>query len=225
MAKGFSWSFSRLGSFEGCAKKYYEISVAKNFQDQENEASKWGTATHDAFKNYLQHGIAFPVDMIAYKRWGDRVKNGPGQLYVEQKFALDKQFQPTTWMAQNVWVRVIGDAVRIWDKIGLVLDWKTGKDIKEDETQLMLAAQCVFSYWPEVEKVRSEYVWLAHGDAHTTRTYTRTDLAGQWSGLLDRVQRMEQATQKNEWMPNPSGLCVRHCPVRTCPFWGKGNKR
>jgi hypothetical protein len=224
MGKNFAWSFSRLGSFETCPKRYYEVSVAKNIPDQENDATRWGTATHDAFKNYLMHDVEFPVDMIPYKKWGNRVKSGPGKLYVEQKFALSKGFEPTTWMAQNVWVRVIGDVVRVWDKIGLVLDWKTGKDIKEDETQLMLAAQCVFSYFPEVQKVRSEYVWLAHGDAHTERSYTRADLADAWSGLFSRVQTMEQATIKNEWMPRPSGLCVRNCPVRTCPFWGKGNR-
>ncbi len=224
MAKNFAWSFSRLGSFETCPKRYYEISLAKNVPDEESPASKWGTATHDAFKDYLKDGKPFPVDMIPYRKWADRVKVGPGVLHVEQKFALTKSFEPTTWMAQNVWVRVIGDIVRIAPPVGLVLDWKTGKDIKEDETQLMLAAQCVFSYWPEVQKVRSEYVWLSHGDAHTERSYTRADLADQWLGLFERVKVMEDATRKGEFPPRPSGLCVRYCPVKTCPFWGKGNR-
>lgn len=225
MAKNFAWSFSRLGGFETCPKRYYETTVAKNIKDEGGPAAGWGLQTHEAFAEYLKNDKPFSVDMIPYKKWADKVKSGPGTLYVEQKFAMTKTFEPTTWMAQNVWVRVIGDVVRVWDKVALVLDWKTGKDIKEDETQLMLAAQCVFSYWPEVQKVRSEYVWLSHGDAHSERVYSRGDLAGQWLGLFDRVKAMEDATAKNEWPPRPSGLCVKHCPVNTCPFWGKGNRR
>ena len=224
MAKNFAWSFSRLGGFETCPKRYYEVSVAKNFADTESEASKWGTATHDAFKARLTDGTPFSVDMHPYEKWAAKAAAAPGKHYVEQKFALDRAFQPTTWLAKNVWVRIIGDFISIWDKVGLAIDWKTGGEINEDETQLMLTAQALFSYWPQLEKVRTEYVWLAHGDAHTTRVYTRSDLAGQWLGLFDRVKTMEYATIKSEFPPKPSGLCRKYCPVNTCPFWGKGNR-
>jgi hypothetical protein len=223
----FAWSFSRLGTFETCPKKYYETTIAKNVVEKENEGGNWGTLAHDALKNYLGFGTPLPVDMTAYQKWADAVKNGPGNLLVEQKFALTKDFQPTTWMAKNVWVRIIGDAVRIWEKgshaIALYTDWKTGGTIKNDDTQLAVSAQAIFSYFPQVEKIRTKYVWLSH-DADYDKVYTRPDLAAVWSELFDRVGNMERAVTSGAFPPRPSGLCVRHCPVNTCPFWGRGNK-
>ena len=52
--------------------------------------------------------------------------------------------------------------------MGLVVDWKTGK-ILEDGVQLALAAACVFTHYPEVEHIRSEFIWLK--DNATTPAY------------------------------------------------------
>jgi hypothetical protein len=141
-------------------------------------------------------------------------------MYVEQKYALDRNFQPTGYFDNNVWYRGIGDVVKIYHTRGAVLDWKTGQ-IKVDSVQLMLMAQCLFSHFPELEQVHTGFVWLKDG-ATTVQTFTRQDIADSWVGLLSRVKTLEEATKANNFPPKPSGLCRKHCPVVTCKYNGKG---
>jgi hypothetical protein len=49
--------------------------------------------------------------------------------------------------------------VKIAGPVALIVDWKTGK-VLENSEQLALMAQCVFAHFPQVMKVRSEFVWL-----------------------------------------------------------------
>jgi hypothetical protein len=101
---------------------------------------------HDALAQALKGEAELPVEMQQYAAWVDRVKRGAGKLYVEQKYAINRQFQKTTYFADDVWYRGVGDVVRIAGNLALVLDWKTGK-ILEDSVQLMLMAQCLFSHY------------------------------------------------------------------------------
>lgn len=220
VAKPFTWSFSRLKNFETCPKKHYEVDIQKNFSEGESEQLKWGNQVHAAMAAALQ-GAPLPPEMASYQKWIDVVLAGPGKLLVEQKYAITRDFQPTAYFAPNVWYRGIGDVVRIDGPVGLVLDWKTGA-IKIDSVQLMLMAQCIFTHYPQLQRVRSEYVWLQE-DASTPEVYSREDLADGWIGLMDRVSTLEDAAKTLSYPPKPSGLCKKWCPVKSCPYWGKGN--
>lgn len=215
----FAWSFSKIKNSEQCPKRYYEVDVAKNFKEDEGEALTWGNTVHAEFAKALLNGMPLPPEMAQYENWIDRVRRGPGDLYVERKLALTKDFQPTGYFDSNVWYRGIGDVIRVWDDVALVLDWKTGK-ILEDESQLMLMAQCVFSYFPAVRIVQSQYVWLKH-DCVTSRHYTRTAIASEWIGMLERVNTLETMHKTMSFPPKPGRLCARYCPVTSCPFHGK----
>lgn len=218
--KEWSWSYSKLKNFEVCPKRMYEVDVAKNFQDTGGEALTWGNEVHDKLAKALKENLPLPPEMKPYEYWVDRVKRGSGKLFVEQKYAITRQFQKTTYFANDVWYRGIGDVVRIDDKFALVLDWKTGK-ILEDSVQLMLMAQCLFSHYPEITHVRSSFVWLKD-DCETPELLTRQEVADQWVGLLDRVNGMEQAAKQMNYPPKPGRLCRNFCPVTSCPFHGKG---
>lgn len=222
MGKPFAWSFSKLKNFETCPKRYHEIDVLKNVKEPESDQLAWGNRVHAALAATLGKGVPLPDEMKAYQSWVDKVAAGPGKLYVEQKYAITRDFKPTSYFAPDVWYRGIGDVVRIDGPVGLVLDWKTGA-IKIDSVQLMLMAQCLFSYFPTLQKVRSEYIWLQE-DTNTPEIFTRQDLANAWVGLLDRVQTLEDAGKTLSYPPKPSGLCRRHCPVNSCPYWGKGTR-
>lgn len=220
--KEFSWSFSRLNKFEQCGLQHYEIDVLKNYREKPNEQMAWGDSVHQAMHGALARSQPLPDSMRGYQPWVDRVKAGPGVLLVEQKYAITRQFSPTGYFANNCWYRGIGDAVRIDGPVGLVLDWKTGK-VKPESVQLMLMAQCLFSYFPEVQKVRSEFVWLQH-DSTTPEVYDRRDMATHWATLMPRVNALETATKTGQFHPHPSGLCKNHCPVQKCIYWGKGGR-
>lgn len=219
MAKSFAWSFSRLKNYETCPKRHHEVDILKTFKDKGGEALEWGTQVHEGFAKSLSEGTPLPAELTAYQHWVDRVKDGPGDLYVEQKYAITKDFAKTSWFAPDAWYRGIGDVVRIDGPVGLVLDWKTGK-ITVDSVQLLLMAQCIFSHFPTVQKVRSEFVWLKD-DCSTPEVYTKQDVADGWYGVLARLEDLERAHLLQSYPPKPGFLCKRYCPVTICAFHGK----
>lgn len=216
MAK-FSWSFSRLKNFENCPERYHEVDVLKNYKDS-SSAMDWGEQVHKAMAAACSMGATLPPDMAEYQPWVERVRNGSGHLYVEQQYAITRSFQKTQWFAPNVWARCIGDVVRVNDTVGMVLDWKTGKP-KPDEyrAQLMLMAQALFSHYPGLEAVRSEFVWL-NDNISTSEVYTLAKLAVEWPEMLARVAFLEQSHQGNYWPVKPGKLCG-WCPVQKCAHW------
>lgn len=219
----FSWSFSKLDSFETCAKKYYEYMVAKSIVDTDTSNLKWGNEVHDAIRDALTKNKPLPEHMAPYQKWVDRVIAGPGDLLVEQKYALDQTLSPCPYFAPVVWYRGIADAVRIDDSVGLAIDWKTGKP-KEGSVQLGLMALCLFQSFPKLRVVRTEFVWLQTDDT-TSQVFRREEMSKFVSELLPRVQKLEWAHKTMTFPPAPSGLCVKFCQVVSCPFFGKGNKR
>lgn len=220
MAKSFSWSFSRLKNFETCPLKYQQVDVLKAFKEAKSKELDWGDFVHKTFAKVLEGKMEMPVEMKDYQEWVDKVHLLPGKLYVEQQYALDKDFKPTGWFDNNVWMRSIGDVVKIFGTRGALLDWKTG-NIKVDSVQLMLGAQCLFSYFPQLEVVHTAFIWLKEG-VTTVEEYTKQDLADGWAGLYERVNTLEAAHKSNTFVPKPGGLCRKFCPVTSCQYHGKG---
>lgn len=221
-AKEWSWSYSKLKNYETCPKRHYEIDLVKSVKEEEGESLLWGNAVHGAMAKACTGLEQLPATMKDYQRWVDLVRQGPGQLLVEQKYAITRDFRATTFFGRDAWYRGIGDVVRIDGPVALVLDWKTGK-VLEDSVQLMLMAQCIFSHYPEVRRVRSEFIWLKE-DCSTPEVFSREELAQQWRELLPRVAKMEMAGKTMTYEPKPSGLCKKFCPVASCPFFGKGGR-
>ncbi len=221
MAKQFAWSFSKLKAFETCPRKFHEQDVLKNFHEGQSEQLIWGNQVHQTLAKVLTGLLpALPPEMEAYQKYVDMVAKLPGKLYVEQKYAITKDFGPTTYFAPNCWYRGIGDVVKIERTRGAILDWKTGA-VKVDSVQLMLMALCIFAHFPVVQKVHTGFIWLAE-DAVTMEEYDREDIGDCWAGLLGRVTELEDALKTGAFPPKPSGLCRKWCPVTSCQYHGKG---
>lgn len=219
--KEWNWSYSKFKNFEVCPKRMYEIDIAKNYIEPQdpNGPLAWGNRVHAALAKALT-GTPLPEEMKVYQPWVDRVLRGSGKLLVEQKFAITRRLQRTEYFANDVWYRGIGDVVRIDGDLGLVLDWKTGK-ILEDSVQLMLMAQCLFSHYPTLKYVRSEFVWLKD-ECTTPELLSRQEVADQWAELLPRVAALESAHINQSYPPKPNNFCKNYCAVTACPFHGKG---
>lgn len=244
VAKSWNWSYSKLKNYETCPRRHYEIDVAKNYVEKKEPGGPldWGDKVHDAMKRALTgqapvapdgSGIVvgapgtLPPEMSSYQPWIERVKRGPGTLLVEQKYAITADFKATQYFANNVWLRSIGDVVRVHGDVGLTIDWKTGRR-KEDSVQLLLVAQCLFSFYPLLKVVRSEFVWLQEDsfeEGRSTEIVTRQSLALAWVGILDRVAALEEANKALAFPPKPGALCQKYCAVTSCPFHGKDGRR
>jgi hypothetical protein len=219
-AKPFAWSYSKLKNYEVCPKRHFHIDVAKDFKETESDQLKEGNFVHKVLAERISKGTPLPPRVKEYEPWAAMIVAGGGTILVEQQMAIRKDFSKCEWFGgKQVWFRGIGDVVVLHDQVGLVWDWKTGK-IKEDATQLMSMAQCVFSHHPQIQAVRSEFIWLSEG-ARTRLDFKRADMPGHWASVLPRVALLEQANQTMTYPAKPGFLCKRWCPVTSCPHYGE----
>lgn len=222
--KEWSWSYSKLKNFETCPKRHYEIDLNKSYVETKVPGGPldWGDRVHKAMADACSGKAPLDDEYATFQGWVDRTQERAtgGQLLVEQKYAITRDFRPTAYFAKDVWFRAIADIVILQGPIAMTTDWKTGK-IVEDSVQLMLVAQCLFSHFPQLQRVGTEFVWLKD-DATSPEVFDRTEVAETWRGLLPRVAGMEIAASTLTFPPKPSGVCKNWCVVKSCPFHGKG---
>lgn len=221
MTKKKAWSISALKSYESCPRKYYEMSVAKNFQDKPSEHMVWGNDVHKALEERVRDGKPLPIGMRQWEPIAAALVKQPGQKLVEQKLALSEVFNPTTWFGKNVWVRSIIDLAIVNAPNAVIVDYKTGK-VKEDFDQLALMAAVMFNQAEEIERVSAMFIWLQEEWPNNISkvTYTREELPGLWERFLAREEAYQNAHATNDFPPKPSGLCRNWCAVSTCPYHG-----
>jgi hypothetical protein len=216
--KAFAWSYSKIKNFETCPKRHYHYEVAKDVSEPEGESLQYGNAVHAALASALTDG-ELPNHFKNLQPWVNRVKEGGGKLLVEQNLAITSDFEKCEWFSKDAWCRAKTDVVKITGRVAMAVDWKTGK-IVEDGSQLAIMAQCVFSHFPEVEAIRTEFIWLKE-DATTRADFTRAKMVDVWKGLLPRVALLQNAHETQTFPPKPGGLCRRWCQVVSCPHHGQ----
>jgi hypothetical protein len=220
-AKAWSWSYSKLKNFETCPKRHWHVDIKKDFKEEEGESLQYGNAVHKALADAVSGKAPLPKPFEKLQKWVDRVgsRNSPDvEIVVEQKLAINADFAATGYFDNDVWYRAVVDVAKFSGPIGLAVDWKTGKII-EDGSQLALNAACVFAHYPQVQKIRTEFIWLKE-DATSRADFSRDTMAGVWAGILPRVQLLKNAADAVMYPPKPGGLCKRFCPVTACPHNG-----
>lgn len=221
--KHFAWSYSKLKNFEVCPKRHFHYDVAKDIKEPESDELKDGNFVHKVLADRIAKGTPLPEQVKGLEPWALKILSDPpgvqSQILVEQQLAIQRDFSPCAWFGGKlVWFRGIGDVIKIIGRTALIIDWKTGK-IKEDQTQLMSMAQCVFSHHPNVMAVRSEFVWLKE-DATTRMDFKRADMAKHWAGVLPRVALLENAMDTMTFPAKPGFLCKKWCSVTSCAHRG-----
>ena len=227
--KQFAWSWSKLKNYRSCPKRHWHVDIQKDFKEDPSEQLLWGNQVHDAMAKRIAKGVALPNTMTRYDDWPARVLAMASDygvtLKVENKLAMDEQFQPCGFFDSSTWFRGVIDVLMLLPpeiRSAVTIDWKTGKVHPEFE-QLALSAQLVFAHYPEVDKVLAVYAWLGH-DENTTITYRREDMVPTWNKLWPEINVMKEAHRTTTYPPKPSGLCVSYCPVSACPYHGKGSR-
>jgi hypothetical protein len=235
--KPFAWSYSKIKNFKSCPKRYWHVDVQRDIKEEESEQLKQGNLLHDAAAKRIDAGKPLPgttVYRTALEEWCVKILAGhadtkafeaaaPGaKMLVEQKLAITAEFGPTTWFGTDdapAWYRGIGDVIKIVGPVALIIDWKTGK-IVEDSQQLALMAACVFAHHPQVQRVRSQFIWLKE-DAESRADYSRADMPAMWAGILPEVTTLKTAHETLNFPAKPGSLCKRWCPVHVCPHHGE----
>jgi len=221
MSRPVTWSYSALDSFEVCPHRYFKTKIEKSIVEPQTESTQWGLKVHKALELRVRDGTPLPAEMAAYEPLASKVadKAKGRTLGVEQKLALTRDFQETTFFAKNVWLRSILDvSIEVGTK-AFIGDWKTGKKNPKSE-QLQLSAVVFFETRPWIDEITNTFLWLQSGEA-TTEKFVREDTVAIWKNFLPRVQRLEEAVALGKFPKRSSGLCRAWCPVHTCEHNGK----
>jgi len=208
------WTYSQIEKFETCPKQYYHVRVARDVVEPPTIYTDWGTAVHTALEHRVIDGTPLPEGMTQWEKIAAGIVAMPGEKQAEQKFALDRNFQPTDW--SEAWSHGIADVAIVNGSVGVVMDYKTGK--RKITEQLDLYAAYMFAQYPQVDTVKTAFIWLKEKkkDVNVVR---RSELPALWRGFLPRVVRLETAYDKNKWPANPSGLCRGWCPCTGCEHY------
>jgi predicted RecB family nuclease len=224
-------SFSRLSVFEQCQARFDYQYVSKRVQDQPNEASAYGDRVHKTLEAIGKASSQSPAagdaakamattdeEKQTVKRWGplvDSIMAKPGQKWFEHQMAVDRALQPVGWFDKGVWIRSIADVLVVDGDTAYVLDWKSGK-VKDNPTQLQLFAAMVMWHFPQVQKVKTSFVWLMY-DEVTNSHYERRYLDALWRALEPRFTNVQDTIDLGVFKTTPSGLCP-WCPAfQICP--------
>jgi RecB family exonuclease len=224
-------SFSRLSTFEQCPAQFDYLYVSKRVQSTSNEAADYGDRVHkvlEAYGNAIGQGQEAKEAAVALedtdearstlKQWGgvvEKIMARPGTKLFEQQMSVNRQLQPVEWFAKDVWIRSIADVLVVDGDTAYCLDYKTGK-VKDNPTQLQLFAAMVMWHYPEVNTVKTSFMWLRFNEM-TNAKYERRFLGALWRGLEPRFDKVQEIIDLGVFNTKPSGLCP-WCPAKAiCP--------
>lgn len=227
--KPFAWSWSKIKNYEVCPKRHYHLDVAKDIKEPKSEELQYGDTVHMILEQRVGKGTTLPpYHQPTLEPWAQWVLNGPGKVITEAELAITKTFQPCPWFDprdrpvaddERAWLRTKLDVLKINGPVAIIVDWKTGK-VKDDPAQLMLNAATTFVHYPELQIIKSYFVWLAE-NATSEVTLNRAQLPELWSNLWPRIEAVRIAHEGHDYPPTPNRLCEKWCPVKQCPHNGQ----
>jgi len=204
-------SYSSIKAFQQCPRQYHEVRILHKYKSMPTEATMYGERVHKAFEEYIKDGVPLPEALAHYSAFVEPVTKFNGEILVEHKIGMRRDFSPCGFYDEDVWFRGIPDYLCINRETGVarVGDWKTGKSSRfADTAQLELMAALVMQHHPEVNKVKGALLFVVAKDL-IKADYTREqlpDILSKWAGYASQV---EDATV---WNPRSSGLC-KFCPL------------
>ena len=212
------WSHSSLKDFEGCARRYHEIKVLKNYKFQDTDATRYGTDLHKAAEDYLADGVVLPSRFTFVKDVLDVLYKKPGRKLTEHKMALTEKLHPCAWDAPDVWVRGIADLLIIDDEnlTAWVVDYKTGNNRYPDREQLVLMSLLVFAHFPHIRQVKSALLFVVKNDM-VKHNMSVDETKDEWQRYRERAARISACIDSGVWSPKQTPLCG-WCAVKSCEF-------
>ena len=221
----FTWSYSSLGLFQQCPRKYYHLRVIKDIQEPPTEAILFGKEVHQAAEDYIGKGTPIPAKYKFIEPVLQILEAMPGEKLVEYKMGLTKSLEPCGFFDKQVWFRGVGDLIIIDGETASVIDYKTGASSKYADTkQLELMALAVFKHFPQVTKVKAGLAFVVCEDFVRAK-YTAEDAPLFWLRWIEETTRLENAYKTNVWNPKQNFTCKNYCKVLTCEHNGKGQYR
>ena len=218
MLKPIKWSHSGLKDFEGCARRFHEVKVLKNYPFTETVHTIYGKQVHKAAEDFVKEGTPVPPEYDFMNPILERLLKIKGRKLPEYEMGVRADLTACGFMDDDVWVRGIADLV-IVDDDGLkawVADYKTGNNKYPDRDQLILMSLMVFAHFPHIRQVNSSLLFVVK-NSMVQHKMMRDDAEFHWRLYRERVSKLEAAHANNVWNPTSTPLCG-WCVVRSCEF-------
>ena len=208
-----SWSYTRLTEYENCPHRY-KLNLDKQLPFVETIEMKDGNLQHKQLEDRVRDGKPMTdprlQKMEPFCEKLDRMREKGATILAETELVFSANFEERSWFAKDAWFRAKVDVGAIQGSHAFLGDYKTGKR-RPDNDQLKLFAAAAFTKWPELETIKTGFVWLkvnkVDGDV-----FHREQSPTIWEEFLGRLERIENSHQKNSWPCRPSGLCG-WCPA------------
>lgn len=217
------WSFSSLKLFDTCPKKYFEIRIAKNFEDAPGEHALYGTALHLAAEEYIRDGKELPKGFLFIKPQLDTLLKIPGEKLTEYEMALKPDLTPCGFGDPDYFCRGIADLVILDREKGkaFIVDYKSGKSARyADPDQLALMAFMLFRHFPEIESIRAGLLFNVANEFIQVQ-YFRHELRELPNRFKDSLAKLSNAMRYGVFNEKPNGLCRNFCVVTSCVHNGR----
>ena len=207
-------SYSSLKLFDNCPKNYYHQRIEKSVKDTGNAVTIYGERIHKSLELRLGEGAMLGREAERYEALCASIEKiaANGVLTVEEEMTLNQSLEPTGWWNDDAWLRSKIDVLVRNGPDAIMFDWKTGKR-RPDFDQLELFAVQVFKHYPEVQRIKTTFVWLKEMKMDH-ETFTREQEAPIWQKILSKITRIEGALEHDNWPAKPSGLC-NWCPCKS----------
>jgi hypothetical protein len=216
-----AWSYSAIGLFEQCPKKYYHIKVVKDTVEPQSEAILYGELVHTAAENFIKDGTPIPPQFKEFAEPLQLLNDMPGEKHCEFRMGLTELGEPCGFFDPKVWLRGIADLIIVDGEEAKIIDYKTGKSSKYADTkQLDLMALCTFAHFPQVQTIKAGLLFLVCED-FIKRKYVRGDVIGIMREWTERYQWLVKTYQEGVWNAKPNFTCSQYCPVVSCVHNGK----
>lgn len=213
-----AWSYSRLISYELCARKFWHESIGKTIPFKESDEMRAGKEWHKGAELFVRDGKQLPIHMRHWQPILQQFRDAPGEKLIEQQIALNIQWEPVEWFAKDAWLRVKSDLTIVNGRSAIQIDYKTGKP-KDDFTQLRLNSAVTMLLAPEVITITHGFLWTKTKEL-TKETMESKDVPDFWAEMLPRVAKYQAAHDQQNFPPTPNFLCKKHCEVRSCQYHG-----
>lgn len=163
-----AWSFSAWETYDKCPLQY-KLRYVDKIKTPQSEALVRGNQIHNEAARFLQKERDDLPEALEHVR-DVAVQIREYAPIVEQRWGFTKDWKPTTFFANNVWLRVINDALVIYeDQTGEIFDWKTGKKWPSGPLQMSLCATATFARYPTLKSITTRLVYVDDDNADTNQ--------------------------------------------------------
>lgn len=215
-----AWSASRLSDYETCAYRFYRKHIL-GIKEPGSAAMDRGTRIHKLAEQFVKNELKeLPQELKLFHVEFEQLKARKIK-FIEENWAVDKNWSPVDWFSKDAWLRVKLDAAYAIPEHSVltIVDHKTGKfsnySAAKYEDTLNLYGVAGLAMQPEI-KIVSPRLWfidagLIHPDPEVREIeIVRKDekpLRKKWE---KRVVKMFADTS---FKPQPSSAC-KFCMFR-----------